>query len=200
MSETHLKLLQPEDAAGAGLSDDDLMLLSRQDRHDGFEILVERHQTFVYALAARFLGDRTLGRDVAQDVFLSIWAERERYKARGRFKSYLVSVTLNRCRHLARQRGSHQRKATGLGREHRGQRPAADLPLEEVLEMERARELHGVLAELPEKLRLALILRYVNGLALREIASLTRQPTGTVKSHVFRGLKRLHQKLTAGAS
>ncbi len=116
--EPHLKLLKSGELLdGADLEDDDLMLLCRQDRHDAFEVLVQRHEALAFGLATRFLGDRSLGRDVAQDVFLSIWAERERYRPRGRFRSYLVSVTLNRCRHLARQRGSHKRKVSGLNRD-----------------------------------------------------------------------------------
>jgi len=199
MDERHLKLVTngPTSEEG-GLSDDDLMRLCRQNRHEAYDILVRRHQTLVFALATRFFGDRSLGRDVTQDVFLSVWAERDRYEPRGRFKSYLVSVTFHRCKYVARQRRSHDRKVAGLTLDTQAQTAAAELPLEEVLKMERAREVRQKLTELPEKMRRVLILRFAHDLGLAEIASLTSQPLGTVKSHLFRGLRRLHRRFSGG--
>ena len=69
------------------LDDDDLMRLARAGREDAFEALLRRHQPLVLGVAARFLADRALGRDVMQDVFLSLWRERERYKPQARFRS-----------------------------------------------------------------------------------------------------------------
>jgi RNA polymerase sigma-70 factor, ECF subfamily len=201
MDERHLRMVRTEDTpAGVDLSDDDLMRLCRQNRHDAYEILVRRHQTLVFALATRFFSDRSVGRDVAQDVFLSIWAERGRYQPSGRFKSYLVSVTFHRCKYIARQRRSHERKLSGLNQEVEVQAAVSELPLQEVLEMERAREVRDKLTELPEKMRQVMILRFTHDLGLSEIASMTSQPLGTVKSHLFRGLKRLHRLLSTGGT
>jgi hypothetical protein len=88
-----LRLVERDRAEVSGdTTDDDLMLLVRADHQASFEILVRRYQAFVLALATRYVGDASLGRDIAQDVFLSLWAERERYELRGRFRSYLVSA------------------------------------------------------------------------------------------------------------
>ena len=69
-----------------------------------FEELMARYEGALLAFATRFLGDPSMGRDAAQDVFLSLWSERHRYESRGRFRAYLLSVTRNRCRYLARSR------------------------------------------------------------------------------------------------
>ena len=186
---------EPED-----LADDDLMLLSRSGRQDAFDALVRRHQSLVFGLATRYFADRTLGREVAQDVFLSLWAERERYRPRGKFTGYLVSATFHRCHYLARQRRSHDRKLGDFARESGTRQEPGDLPLDHLVEAERAREVRAKLALLPAGMREVMILRYTQDLSIEEIADLTGKPPGTVKSHLFRGLKRLARLLREDVS
>lgn len=184
------------DHKGADLDsfdDDDLIVAVKADSQEAFEVLVRRHQKLVFALASRFLGDRGLGRDVTQDVFLALWAERKRYRPQGKFRSYLVTVTINRCRYLARQRGSHQKKLENLKIERPTQRDDRDLPLRQLIELERSLEIRGKLTLLPERMRQVIILRFTHEMSLEEIARLTDLPLGTVKSHLSRGLKRLHR-------
>jgi RNA polymerase sigma-70 factor (ECF subfamily) len=182
------------------LPDDDLMILARAERKDAFEALVRRHQTLVLALATRFLGDKALGRDVTQEVFLSLWAERYRYRPRGHFRSYLVSVTHHRCHYVARQRRSHGRKLGNLARNMAVGQPEPELPLETLVAAEKAREVRRKLEKLPERIRQVLILRFTQDCSLQEIAELTGLPLGTVKSHLFRGLKRLNRLIGKEAS
>lgn len=199
----HPDLRVVESASGMrleDLSDDDLMRLARESRADSFEVLIRRHQQLVLGLASRFFGDRTTGRDIAQDVFLHLWAERDRYQPRGLFRSYLVSVTLHRCHFMARQRRNHFSKIDRLARESRRGDVGEDLPVEALLEAERSREVRKRLYELPERVREVMILRFTHELTLDEIASSTGMPLGTVKSHVFRGLKRLSRLLSGEAS
>jgi RNA polymerase sigma-70 factor, ECF subfamily len=178
----------------AALGDDDLMLLSRQGRKDAFEVLIVRHQGFVLGCASRFFADRQLGREVAQDVFLALWAEKERYRPRGRFKSLLVAMTFNRCRIVARQKQSDSRKLELAKRD--ALPPPGQTPLAEILERSRAELVREKLALLPPAMRRALILRYAQGLSLAEIASLTGKPLGTIKSDLSRGLEKLKAALS----
>ena len=182
------------------LPDDDLMILARAERKDAFEALVLRHQALVLALATRFLADKNLGRDVAQEVFLSLWAERHRYRPQGHFRSYLVSVTHHRCHYVARQRRSHGRKLGKLARNATLGQAEPDLPLEMLVAAEKAREVRKKLERLPERIRQVLILRFTQDCSLQEIAELTGLPLGTVKSHLFRGLKRLNRMIAKEAS
>jgi RNA polymerase sigma-70 factor (ECF subfamily) len=173
----------------ADLDDDALMLLVRSGRQDAFEVLMRRHQPFVFGLATRYLADRASGRDVMQDVFLALWRERERYKPSGRFRSYLASVTFHRCHTVARS------KKGQLGRAVRAaDDPAADeLPVDVLVERERSREVRALLSRVPEHHRRVLVLRFGEELELEEIAAATGHPLGTVKSHLFRGLKLLRE-------
>jgi RNA polymerase sigma factor (sigma-70 family) len=191
-----LRLVDRDRAEASGdATDDDLMLLVRANHQAAFEIPVRRYQTFVLALATRYVGDASVGRDIAQDVFLALWAERERYELRGRFRSYLVSCTIHRCQIVARQARCHQHKhgvlaATG---EARAEAPIDDEALRALVEAEDRREVRRKLTLLPEKMREVLILRFTQDLPIQEIASITGLREGTVKSHLFRGLARLHR-------
>ena len=184
----------------ADLTDDELITLIKIDRHDAFQELVSRYQTLVLGLATRFLGDNTLGRDVAQDVFLSLWAERSRYKSRGVFSRYLIRVSLNRCHYVARQRKSDKTKLSKFLEQSTVEGFDNDDALESVLALENAKKVRMCLLNLPENPRLVLILRFTSDMSLEEIATNTGMPIGTVKSHISRGLKRLNKLLKKGIS
>jgi len=177
------------------LGDDDLMRLAKLDRQDAFEVIVRRYQNLVLGLITRFFGEKDFARDIAQDVFLCLWAERSRYQARGLFRSYLVAMTLNRCRCVARSR---KRQILLFSKSTRiDDRPInyPDLPLDELIERQRNQEVHKALTQLPEKCREVMILRFTQLRSLEEICELTGNPMGTVKSHLFRGVKQLHHML-----
>jgi RNA polymerase sigma-70 factor, ECF subfamily len=179
-------------------TDDELMLLARANHQGAFETLVRRHQKLVLGIAIRYVGDATLGRDVAQDVFLGVWAERHRYQSRGVFRSYLVSCTLHRCQFVLRQRRTHERKHSELAQENAGSATAAPVgnqALHDLVEGERRKHVREKLALLPDKMREVLILRFTNDLSVEEIAKSTGLRAGTVKSHLFRGVARLHRLL-----
>src|SRR5687768_12459378 len=95
-------------------SDDDLMRLARDGRRDAFEALVSRYTALVIGTASRFLGDRQKGREVAQDVFLMLWAERDRYVPQGKLRNLLVTMAFNRCRMVARTMKSDASKTERL--------------------------------------------------------------------------------------
>jgi RNA polymerase sigma-70 factor (ECF subfamily) len=175
------------------LSDDALMLLVAGDRQAPCAELVARHQAPVLAFASRFLGDRQQAQEVTQEVFLTLWAERRRYRPRGKLRGYLLGVALNRCRLAARRRRTAQRKLSEV-RAHEA--PGPELPVEQLLEAERAAQLHRELLQLSERSRTAVILRFVNGLSYEEMAATTGQRVGTLKSQVSRGLKELAARLT----
>jgi RNA polymerase sigma-70 factor (ECF subfamily) len=64
-----------------------------------------------------------------------------------------------------------------------------------VVSNERARQLWRAIDELPEKLRIAIVLSGIEGHDVREVAALLRVPEGTVKSRLFLARKALAEKL-----
>jgi RNA polymerase sigma-70 factor, ECF subfamily len=192
----HLHVIQGERVGAAEPTDDELMMLVKADHRGAFELLVRRHQQLVLGLAIRYIGDRSIGRDVAQDVFLALWEERHRYEERGRFRSYLVACTVHRCQFVVRQARTRARGQTELLAENPPDSVAVDNEaLHTLIEGERRRRVREMLTELPDPMRQVLILRFTHGLPLDQISSLTGLPEGTVKSHLFRGVARLQRLL-----
>ena len=190
-----------EGAAGEA-TDDELMFLVRAGHQAAFELLVRRYQSLVLRLATRYVGDASFGRDIAQDVFLALWAERDRYESRGRFRSYLVACTIHRCHIVARQARSHERKHDILAAEDssRCDAPLGNEAVHALIEAEERREVRDKLTLLPEKMREVLILRFTYDLPIQDIATITGLREGTVKSHLFRGVARLHRLIGRSSS
>ncbi|MFT3926279.1 MAG: RNA polymerase sigma factor [Myxococcales bacterium] len=185
-----LKLLRAQGVPLEERDDDALMQLSRAGVMAAWEVLVRRHQGALRGYCARVCGS-ALGDEVAQEVLLAVWAERERYQAQGRFRAYLFLVAARRARNALR---SHKRAS------ERGQAAvpvdfADPLQLDMLLARERERRLFGLLEKLPEDQRASLLLRYAAELDYDEIALVVERPSATVRSRVFLGLKRLRQLL-----
>ena len=180
-------------------ADDDLMLLLWRGHVQAFETLVERHHEMVIGYASRFLADRDAGEEVGQEVFMTVWSERDRYQAKGRFTSFLLSLTFNRCHVSARRRQRHLKKIDNLATKPFANSRAPETPVDQLLEVARREEVQRHLAELPENMRGAVILRYFNELSIKDISEATQTPVGTVKSNIFRGLGRLRKALSGGA-
>ncbi|MBN2525968.1 MAG: sigma-70 family RNA polymerase sigma factor [Deltaproteobacteria bacterium] len=196
MMERKLKLVSEEHSQDAfSNSDDELMLLSAAGRVDAFEALVARHYAMVCATASQYLGDDGLGKDVAQDTFLSIWNHCRHYVPAGRFKSYLVKVMFNFCHMMARSHKADRNRKESFHREQITRISTPDAPLDVLMRSEMGRLVQEQLVRLPQKERKVLLLRYGQGMSIAEAADLMDIPIGTAKSHAARGLKRLHKKL-----
>ncbi|MCC6749071.1 MAG: sigma-70 family RNA polymerase sigma factor [Deltaproteobacteria bacterium] len=180
------------------LLDDDLMRLVRRGVESAFAALIRRHQALVLGYATRFFGDGQLGREVAQEVFLVVWGERQSYEPQGRFRSYLMTLAHHRCHVVARQRRSGAAKVAALqveGTALSGGEEATALG--QLLAAERQAELARALLGLDDKTRAALSLRFSGELSYEEMSAVTGLPEGTLKAQVCRGLRKLHERLFA---
>jgi RNA polymerase sigma-70 factor (ECF subfamily) len=204
-----LVLGQPEpDRAAAGRTMDDDRLRARlADDVDGaFEDVVRFYQDRLFSFALRVTGNREDAEEVAQDAFVRAYralctypAERIRSLA---LRAWLYRITLNVARN--RLRGKKPRLVS-LDRSPTADGDAAwDPPDDEarrpdaVFETEQRRvDMAALVAGLPERYRAPLVLRYVEGLQLDEVARVLEQPLGTTKSHVHRGVNALREALTA---
>lgn len=151
-----------------------------------FEALLRRHQSMVFSIAKRFLGDGARAEDVAQDVFLQLHNELPRLESEKHVVAWLRRVTAHRSIDALRSRANA--RATGLDAAEQLRAPLRE---DDVLLRESLRRL---VASLPEAQRMAVILRYQEDLDPGEIAALLGMPTATVKSHLRRALAGLRQK------
>jgi RNA polymerase sigma-70 factor (ECF subfamily) len=155
-----------------------------------FEMLVTEHQTYVFNLAVRVLGNEQEAEDVAQEAFVRAWLGLPRFRAKARFGTWIYRIVTNLCyNRLPKLR----RELSAIGEEDildRADHPAG-APQEGVEAAERRAWLHRQIEELPESFRLLVTLRYQQDLPYEEIASITSLPMGTVKTGLFRAKERL---------
>ena len=114
--------------------------------------------------------------DALQEALLRAWQHLGRLREERYFDTWLVRILINECKRLRARR-----------------QPVISVPAAPFEPDDRA--LHDALQTLEEKYRLPVVLHYLEGYSLEEIAWLLRVPVGTVKSRMFTGRKRLRDIL-----
>lgn len=161
----------------------------RGDR-DAFRALFETWQDRVYSIALRFSGDRTQALDIAQDVFVKLLAGIGDFRAESSFETWLYRLVVNRC---LDQKRSGRRLLSLVG--DLFTRSGEANALDRVLRSERREQVQGAVALLPPEQRIAVVLRYTEGLSYEEIAQATGVSSGTVASRLNRAHKILERRL-----
>lgn len=182
---------------------DDAWLMEAIGREDvtALEALYDRYSSLVFSVSLRVLHDNGLAEDVVQEVFLRIWRQPASYDPeRGRFISWLMSVTRNRAldelRRVSRRHRSEDEDreedsiVARLSTTDRMDDPALGAELAEQREAVRA-----AMTRLPPEQRRAIELAYFSGLTQVEIAERTGDPLGTVKTRVRLGMRKLRESL-----
>jgi len=155
---------------------------------DGFAGIVREHQAMVFSLAYHFLQNRAAAEDLTQEVFVRLFEHLHTIQSPTHMKSWLRQVTSRRCIDIARK--ARLRRFLSLGD---APEPAQEIRLADPLV---TRRLHTLVAALPARQRMAIILRYQEDLERAEIASALGMPLNSVKSLLRRSLDLLRTKLT----
>jgi len=152
-----------------------------------FADIVREHQGMVYGLAYHFLRDRGLAEELAQEVFLELYRQLERIESPSHLTFWLRKVASRRCIDQIRRRSFWPKLRLDEVPEPATRTDERDPML--------SRALSRLVASLPEKARMVVILRYQEDLPPTEIAQVLDMPVGTVKSHLQRSLDMLRDKL-----
>lgn len=166
-------------------SDDELVAAINAGDAAAFEALYFRHRDWVAALAYRFTGDSDAALDVLQDTFLYVLKKFPGFRLTANFKTFLYPAV--RHLSLAARNKAARYQASPAELERLAGAPAPDTVAAA------ADDLRRVMDCLPEEQREVLLLRFVDGLSLAEIASAMEIPLGTVKSRLHNGLETLRQ-------
>lgn len=179
-------MLEPKPQPDEGRSDEALVALVNGGEAGAFEALYRRHRDWVTAIAVRISGDRDLALDVLQETFLYVLKKFPGFRLTCRFRSFLYPAVRN-LSIAAREKARRVQGIDGLDPDH-FEAPAVQADSESG----RTR-LAAVLAGLPEPQREVLLLRFVDGFSLDEIAAALEVPAGTVKSRLHHALAALRR-------
>jgi RNA polymerase sigma-70 factor, ECF subfamily len=155
-----------------------------------FEQRLGNCSTLAFRVALGVLHNREDAEDVAQEAFLRAYRSFHRLRDRDRFRGWLVRTAWRLAIDRWRAAGRRERR-------ERAWVDAASQPTVEGLAASRElqRHLEQAMDELPEKLRLVLLLAAIEGHNVNEVASMLGLPEGTVKSRLHLARKQLAEKL-----
>jgi RNA polymerase sigma-70 factor (ECF subfamily) len=176
-------------------SEAELMVRAGGGDRDAWHALYDRHRSFVFATALRFLGDEAAARDTSQDVFVSLFSHAKAYRPTASFSSYLRRITVNRCLN-ERASARNRRRQEGFEPELEAI-VAGDLDPHALLERREIElAVRAAIAALPARQRMAVILSRFEGLSYEEIALALDCSVSSVESLLFRARQKLASALT----
>lgn len=183
------------------LSDEDLMARVADDDERAFREIVRRFQGRVLNLISRVLNDRNGADDLAQEVFIRVHMHRRNYRRGSKFSTWVFTIAANLAKNEIRRRVRRRNwfSLDALTEVLHDSLPQLADPTEgreTTLEREQLQgEVGRAIAAVPEKYRLALVLRDIEGLPYEEIAEVLGVPGGTVRSRINRARAMLKRKL-----
>lgn len=151
-----------------------------------FSEAVDIHKAMVFSIGWHFLRDRIAAEELAQDVFLQLYRNWGAMQSPGHVVFWLRKVTSHRAIDLVRKRKLHPEMSL----------EETDEPtvLERVQDSLLSSYLERMVASLPEKQRLAIVLRYQEDMEPNEIAKVLEMKASSVKTLISRGLELLRAK------
>jgi RNA polymerase sigma-70 factor (ECF subfamily) len=174
-----------------------LVRLAQDGSQEAFEELVRKYQSKVFSMAISFIRNREAADDAAQEVFLKAYLALPKFHLKSEFGTWLYRIAINHIKDVLRKRG----RAKEVSLEDVREISAADENAMEKAEMERKTEgrrslIRGFVQGLPEKYRIILTLRDIEGLPYEQISQVLHLSPGTVDSRLHRARRMLRNKLT----
>jgi RNA polymerase sigma-70 factor (ECF subfamily) len=176
------------------LLDDDFSLIKRfiDGEESIFGELVKRHKDKVRNIIYITLNNGDLVDDIAQEVFITIYRNLKNFRFESQFTTWIYRITINKCKDYLRKKNIRRIFL-----------PLKDEEAEPVFEsinedIDLKHFVRNAIAELPDKLRIPIVLKDLEGFSYQEIAESMQCEIGTVKSRIFRGreaLKKILQPL-----
>jgi RNA polymerase sigma-70 factor, ECF subfamily len=150
--------------------------------------------------AERYLHDRAATEDLVQDLFAALWARRTRLDLRGSLRAYLFASVRNRALNVRKhQLVEHAWERDEAAPEVRALHRAPRRPDELLDERERDARVRAAIAQLPERCRLVMQLRWQEQLGYSEIASILGISVKGVEVQLARGLRALRARVQRDA-
>ncbi|HXG72134.1 MAG TPA: sigma-70 family RNA polymerase sigma factor [Gemmatimonadaceae bacterium] len=188
----------------ADVSDQQVVVCAQQGREDAYRELISRYERPVFSLVFRMVRDRETAEDLAQETFIKVLNNIDRYRPEFKFSSWLFKIANNiTIDHLRRRQldtismegapdavTAESARATSIA-------VASSAP--SALEQLESRELGGAIekaiAKLRPEYRACIILRHVEDYSYDEIAEIVKLPLGTVKTYIHRARQELREAL-----
>ena len=180
----------------------DQLLVERVQKGDkrAFDLLIQKYQHRIVSLVSRYVSDPSEAQDVAQEAFIKAYRAIKRFRGDSAFYTWLYRIAINTAKNwiVAKNRRPPSSDIDAVDAEQYGisdRLRETSTPENELLREEIERTVFATIANLPEDLRTAIMLREMDGMSYEEIATTMECPIGTVRSRIFRAREAIDEKL-----
>lgn len=182
--------------------DSDLIKAINGGRHDRFDELVNRYEKRLYNFGLRMCGDIRDAEDMVQDTFLNIFKYLKIFRYETKFKNWVYRIATSTC--IKKKRKSKFAPERDLSLEEflpgddgspRDIPDWASIPLDRVLDEELSSTIKTGIHSLPEKYRLVMVLRDIEGFSTAETAQILNLTPSNIKVRLHRARLYLRDKL-----
>lgn len=184
-------------------ADTDLVQAIQSGQIDRFPELVQRYERALYNFGLKMCGEAQDAEDVVQDTFLNVFRYLKGFRYETQFKNWLYRIATSTC--IKKRRRSKFAPDRELSLEDflpqdeasiENHTPAwSRLPLDQVLNEELGRTLKNAILELPEKYRVVLVLRDIEGFSTEESAQILNLSPANIKVRLHRARLFLREEL-----
>ena len=185
-----------------GKADADQELVRRVQRGDraAFDVLVRKYQHKIVKLVTRYVHDGAEALDVSQEAFIKAYRAIHGFRGDSAFYTWLYRIAINTAKnHLVAEGRRPLEHGMDLQDPEQYDLQARlrddDTPERLLLTDEIQRTVEAAIAELPEDLRTAIVLRELEGMSYEQIAETMGCPVGTVRSRIFRAREAIDARL-----
>jgi len=188
---------------GSESADEDLMERYRDGDVDAFKTLLERHERKVFNFIYRFIGDRERANDLLQETFLRVVKQRRTYKRKAKFTTWVFAMARNLSIDELRRRKHRRHKSIDQPMTSQdGSRPLLDRirgesksGFDHTDAQEIRRRVSAAIGELSDQQREVFVMRQLQHLPFKEIATIIGEKENTVKSRMRYALENLRLAL-----
>ena len=180
----------------------DQLLVERVQKGDkrAFDLLIQKYQHRIVSLVSRYVSDSSEAQDVAQEAFIKAYRAIGRFRGESAFYTWLYRIAINTAKNwiVAKNRRPPLSDIDASDAEQYdmdSRLKERSTPENELLREEIENTVYGTIANLPEDLRTAIMLRELDGMSYEEIATTMECPIGTVRSRIFRAREAIDEKL-----
>ncbi|MCD7854317.1 MAG: sigma-70 family RNA polymerase sigma factor [Clostridiales bacterium] len=160
-------------------------------RKDDFSEIIRRYKSLVFSVIHRMTNDPHEADDIAQEVFIKIYKNLDKYNPEFKFATWVIRITAN---HIIDLRRKKRQETVPIDNVEYGIAGEGS-PEDDYIKAERNRELFKLIENLPEIYKEPLILYHRDGLSYNEIAERTGETLSKVKNRIFRGRRLLKDSL-----
>lgn len=180
----------------------DQLLVERVQKGDNhaFDLLINKYQHRIVSLVSRYVSDHAEALDVSQEAFIKAYRAIGNFRGDSAFYTWLYRIAINTAKNwlVAQKRrppASDIDAADAEQYDMDSRLKDRSTPEHELMRDEIKQMVFGTIAQLPDDLRTAIMLREMEGMSYEDIAITMDCPIGTVRSRIFRAREAIDEKL-----